>query len=1339
MKKTLLLLMALATQLLAITANGYQFRHYDTNNGLSQSSVLAIEQDHTGFMWFGTRNGLNRFDGKTFRSYHRGNRPGDLGNEHINCLYRGPNNELWIGTAQGLYIYSDISDSFHRFSLKATDGSHISNSVNTIAGRGEWIYISCLGQGVFSYNTRTRLLTHQPLKDTPSIQSMTVAPDGTIWVGIYQSGLHSTRDRFQHLKAYHDATGATYMKGITIAGMVHTGRYLYLCTTSNGLHRLDLATRQSTPCLTQHDGKGLFAHALLKAGPDILMMTEVGLFSYNTQTLTQRFYQEEHTNPYSLSDDHLQTAFLDKEGGIWVGTYFGGVNYAPSMSFAFANYFPRIDVPSSLYGKRVRSIDEDSQQRIWVGTEDGGLGYFSPADKTFHRVALSAPSRNIQSLKVIGHELWVGAFQQGIEIIDTRTGRTLSHLRQGEGPTGLSDNNIFAIQPLHDGRVAIGSYGGIDVYNPATHTVSRVKQIPQQTVYAIKEDHLHNLWVAVYGYGIYMLPNGSRTWRRHTGGRQKLDNVVYLYEDTRGGLWATTEGYGTWRYSTRAHTFEPVPIPSYGPKRVVMGMTEDKNGKLWLTTNEGLIGYDAYTRTAMLFTTANGLLDNTFNQGSAFCSQSGKIYLGSQSGLTVFAPGTFKNTATPYTIVATALMVNGEPAERVASGSLLQTNITLTQGLSLGYDQNSFALKMAVLNYRDSQPHQLQYMLEGFDHQWQYLYNDDYIRYTNVPAGHYTLVVRNGASTTSQAYHLDITIRTPWWNSWWAWLLYVAAVGSLAYFAYRYLTQRQEMLHRMALNKFKYEKEKELYRSKINFFTNVAHEIRTPLTLIKCPLTDIMEHPATDDATRESLDIVDKNVNRLLDLTNQLLDFRKTEQAGLRLNLERCNIGELVRGVYVRFTSVMKKKEATHSLTLPDTPLYAYVDKESFTKIVSNLMNNAVKYGDKHITLTIDTQPQAATFSVTVLNDGPVIPPALRQKVFTPFFRAESATTSSSTGTGIGLAMARTLADLHGGTLDIADSEAYNIFVLTLPVGKSPTLSIGADDNATDAPSPSDTDTPQDTDTADTLADTADDDKVATIMIVEDNKAMQQYEKAQMKHLYHVLTADNGQQALEMLTQHRVDLIVSDAMMEPVDGFELCRQVKENVVYSHIPFILLTALTLDSAKIRGMESGADSYIEKPFSTEYLLNVMQNLLRTRESIKKAYATSPFTPQESVSISKADEAFIKRLKEVVAEHLKDSDFGITELASHMCMSRTNLNRKIRGTFNLTPNNYIKIERLKLAAQLMKEGNVKVNEVCYTVGFSSPSYFTQCFQKQFGLLPKDFITGATEGGEASPPEAQ
>ena len=335
----------------------------------------------------------------------------------------------------------------------------------------------------------------------------------------------------------------------------------------------------------------------------------------------------------------------------------------------------------------------------------------------------------------------------------------------------------------------------------------------------------------------------------------------------------------------------------------------------------------------------------------------------------------------------------------------------------------------------------------------------------------------------------------------------------------------------------------------------------------------------------------------------------------------------------------------------------------------------------------------------------------VRQQIFTPFFRAESA--EAKTGTGIGLALARSLAELHGGQLEILDDATLNVFQLTLPIEQENCVMKLADEPVVKDEMPTE------------IADEPINGQLPTVLIVEDNAAMLVHEKNHLQRQYRVLTATDGEQALSVLSDNEVDIIVSDVMMEPMDGFELCKCVKNDVNFSHIPIILLTALTLDSAKIQGMESGADSYIEKPFSMDYLLSVIQNLLRSRQSIKHAYATSPFLQQESVSISKADEEFMHRLEKVIQEHMTDSDFDLNVLASEMYMGRTKLNHKIQGLFNLTPNNYIKVERLKRAAQLLKQGEMKINEVCYMVGFNTPGYFTQCFQKQFGISPKDFIT--------------
>ena len=1297
------------------TAAEYQFRHYDTNNGLSQNSVMSIVQDNMGFMWFGTNDGMNRFDGRSFKVYHKGNGANQLGSDRIGVMYEAPNHELWIGTDHGVYIYSSKSDSFRRFTTKTAAGESIERQVNVITGDDHRVLLSCNNEGVYVYDLDSGKLVHHALKGYPAVSSLYIDGEQTIWIGFYESGLSFTRNFFKTIQSFTDNAGQTVLGRQTITGMVSTeqGRF-FICSSASGLSELNILEKRLIPLVASVDGKNIYARGMIKSENQLLMATESGLFTYDVSTGSYAHYKYEATNPFSLNDNSLQTVFRDKDGGIWVGSYFGGVCYAPRMSYAFSNYMPRVDMPGSLHGRRVGKLVESPDGSIWVATEDGGLNRLNPLTGQFEHLAASVAFPNVQALCMDGRELWAGTLTNGLKVIDATTGKVVRSYEAGNAEGQLHDNFILALEKAEDdGHVYVGTLGGVYCYDAATDKFQHIMELPQQIVYDIMEDSHHNLWVAIYDRGVFMRPKGSRQWRcfSETDSSLSTNNVLSLCETSRGDVWVTTDYDGVSRYDAATKRFVHVPIPSYGSQRVVQSMVEDRGGLLWLTTNEGLMCYNPDDQSTRMYSTVNGLLDNNFSRNSALISSTGRIYLGCKSGLVAFSSESFLGVSSAPSIVATELMLNGSVVDNSTPDSPLTESITTTRELTLTHDQNSFSLKISVLSYRDAHMRQIAYYLEGFDHDWQQLYSDNYIRYTNLPAGSYVLHVQDMSTNgkTAEQYTLRITVLRPWYQRWWAWLCYLLLASALAYFLYRYWTQRARMSRQLAMEKFEHEKEQELYQSKINFFTNVAHEIRTPLTLIKGPLTDILQKESQDAEERENLNIMDQNVTRLLNLTNQLLDFRKTERNGLKLNFEACNVNQLVKDVYVRFRPLMQNKGIDETLHLPAEALQAHVDREAVTKIVSNLLTNATKYCDHFVELLLERIDD--NIVVTVRNDGQLIDREIRKRIFMPFYRSESA--QAQLGTGIGLALARSLAELHSGSLDIVEDESLNVFQLTLPIEQQQALLHGLDADMVPEK------------TQDTVVDDAASEKLPTVLIVEDNLQMQTYEKNHLSKYYRVLTADNGKQALQLLDKNEVNVIVSDVMMDEMDGFQLCKQVKENVDFSHIPVILLTALTLDSAKIQGMESGADSYIEKPFSMDYLLSVIQNLLRSRQSIKQAYATSPFLQQETVSISKADEEFMHRLETVMNEHLTDSDFDINAMASEMYMSRTNLNRKMRGMFDLTPNNYIKVERLKRAAQLLKQGDTKINEVCYMVGFSSPSYFTQCFQKQFGMLPKEFTT--------------
>ena len=1294
-----------------------QFIHYEMNDGLSRNMVAAITQDQMGFMWFGTRNGLNRFDGHNFKVYYRSE--GGLEGNDISSLLTTEDGSLWIGGGTGLYKYDFSNESFKRIVTKASDGVEIRSNVNQICALGNDLVIVTDRQGLFFYDTAEEKLTHNQFQNHFNITAVTCDAKQRIWLSFYDNGLYYVDKSLKNEKKLSLPADAQHFEGVPIRGIKATEQnQLIIGTEGNGVFMLNLNTMVVTSLFDDMSDKGKVVHALARRENDIIVATEDGVYVYEMLTHNTSHYQHEPSNPMSLADNSIQSLYCDNKGGIWIGTYFGGVCYSPYKMMLFDGYFPRMDVSNSIHGRRVLEIVEDNQGYIWIGTEDGGLNRFNPATGEFSFFKESSVFSNIHGLCVVGDKLWVGTYSYGVVIIDTRTLKITQTItaQQGREHT-LLDNDIFAIEKTHDGNIYLGTLGGLCRYQTGDE-VQYIDEVPHSIIYDIHEDRRGNLWTVIYGNSISCRKASSGKWVSYSTANSKLPamNVLNVEELSDGTILVTTDDSGILRYNAKKDAFEQYAVKALAPNSATFCVLEDNSNKLWISTSHGLVWFDPATGESHAYTTANGLIDNNFNYKSALLSQDGRMYMGCLKGLIAFRPEQFQDIKVTPKFVATELYINNTAVRQYGDASPLQKSILLTDKLSLAHSENSFAIQVASLLYGNDEKVQMEYMLSGFDNNWMPVPENNTISFINVPDGRYVLCVRASASSNdidSQQFEMEITIRPPFYRSWWAYLLYSLCLVALLYFAIRIIQHRAREQRENAMQKFEYEKEQELYQSKINFFTNVAHEIRTPLTLIKAPLEKLLKRRDMEPTAQEDLGIMQKNVSRLLDLTNQLLDFRKAERDSLRLNIERCNITQIIESVYVRFSSLMREKGIDSQFEHPDEPFYAFIDKEGFTKIVSNMLTNAVKYCEHYIKLSLKAT-ENDEIQVILANDGPLVPQKLRESIFEPFDRGSSKT-STTPGTGIGLALARALAELHMGTLTMQDHPQLNVFVLTLPVQKlSSAIQLPKVQVESGSQRKSST--------------RADDTHLPTILIVEDNVEMLNYEHSQLHDDYNVLTASNGEEALRVLADNDdVALIVSDVMMEPMGGFELCRTVKNDVNFSHIPVILLTALTLDSAKVEGMESGADSYIEKPFSMDYLRSSIKNLLRLRQQAKAAYANSPFLLSDTLTISNADDEFIKRLEEVINQNMSNSEFSINDLAQEMCMSRTGLNRKLRGIFNMSPNNYIKVSRLKYAALLMKNSKMRVNEVCYTVGFTSPSYFTQCFYKQFGLLPRDFQDSA------------
>ncbi|WP_300702466.1 hybrid sensor histidine kinase/response regulator transcription factor [Bacteroides sp.] len=1311
----------------------YYFESLNIRDGLSQNTIHTILQDNKGFMWFGTKDGLNRYDGLFFKKFKYDRKDArSISDNYIISLYEDVDGNIWIGTDVGLYIYYPETEVFEPFKQLSSENTKIEHTVSMVKGDNKGhIWIAVERQGIFCYNLLTKQLKNYTLKEFPFIKSnvntLTYDNSGAIWIGCNGSGLFYSKDNFQTLHPYISSDGQKAFENDVITKTL-LGAYnsLFVSSIAGGVKAIDLTSGRVRDLLVFDErGEKIWCRDLLAFSDNELWIgCESGVYIYNLRTDKYVHLSSSAYDPYSLSDNAIYSLYKDREGGVWIGSYFGGINYYRRSYTCFEKYYSK-GTESSLHGKRVREFCRDNRGNLWIGTEDGGLNCFDPLAKQFKFFNPSLGFTNVHGLCLIGDELWVGTFSKGLKVIDTRTGSIVRSYEYGNTPRSLNDNNVFAICETKAGEIYIGTGYGLMRYNKSTDTFEQLPELCGTFIYDIKEDTGGNIWLATYVSGVFRYDVSTKKWKNylHDDKDEKslsYNKVLSVFEDSHRNIWLTTQGGGFCLFHPETENFTRYDTSKGLPNDVVYQIVEDDDGLFWLTTNSGLVRFDPASGATKVYTTANGLLSDQFNYRSSFKGKDGTIYFGSIDGFVAFNPHTFsENKYVPSAVITDFLLFNKE-MHVGDENSPLAKNIIFSEKLLLHANQNSFSFRLAALGYQAPKMNKLMYKLEGFDEEWLLVGESPLVTYSNLHYGDYVFRVK--ASNSDGIWNeretiLKIRILPPFYLSVWAYIIYILLSIGIIVYLYLYLKSRNVKKQQRQMEKFEQEKEREIYNAKFDFFTNVAHEVRTPLTLIKGPLENIILNKHVDMDVREDLNIMKQNTERLLNLTNQLLDFRKTESQGFCLNFARCNITEVLKETYLRFTSLAKQKDLEFTLRVPEEELYASINREAFTKIISNLLSNGMKYAETyvHISLSVNQAIPDKEFYIHTENDGSTIPDAMKEEIFRPFVRYNKDKDEKlTTGTGIGLALSRSLAELHQGSLVMNKGEEVNRFCLTMPMVQEGTITFAPEKTLLIKEDLAD-DTPENKE--------VDKKGKPVVLVVEDNSEMLAFVSRQLSASYSVLKAANGAEALKILDEKDVNVIISDVMMPVMDGFELCKSIKSELNYSHIPVVLLTAKTDIQSKIEGLELGADAYIEKPFSVEYLNACVANLINNREKLRQAFAKSPFIAASSMALTKADEEFIQKLNEIIHANISNPDFSMEDMADCFNISRSNFYRKIKGVLDLSPNEYLRLERLKRAAQLLKEGEYRINEICYTVGFNSPSYFSKCFQKQFGVLPKDF----------------
>lgn len=1030
LKKILLLLAGLQLAVVAAHSQPYYLKRYQVENGLSHNTIFSTAQDKNGFMWIGTKDGLNRFDGYHFKTFPVHDEKRGMVKDLILSLATGPDGKLWVGTQKGLFYFDAERERF----IPMLDTLHGIND----------IFFDRTGQLWFTanvtlnrYNFHTGRLSVFPPDLYFGATSLCEDADGNMWFSSANGYLFAFDTSTQAFKRYDVFDHSPSVESKVIQKIVYNeAGSIIIGTRNQGIKEFTIANLDYKDILTSNaDKTTIYVHDILQVSShEIWFATESGIFIWDKTTGKFTNLKKKFLDPYSLSDNAIYTLYKDAEGGIWAGTFFGGENYFPYQYTSFQKFFPDYSA-NSISGNAVREICEDAKGNIWIGTEDAGLNKLNGSTRSITRYQPDGTPEtiaysNIHGLLVVKDELWIGTFEHGLDIMDIHTGKVKKHYKAGAGKNQLKSNFIVSLLQTRNGDIYLGTANGLCKYNPEEDNFQYPDWVTAGTfVPCIIEDREGAIWAASHNRGLfYFNPSTGKKgcFLNEPGSEHSLpiNSINSIYEDSKGALWLSTEGGGLCSLDTTKKKFIRYSTKNGLPSNLVFKVLEDNKHTLWITTSKGLVNLAPATGKLTVYLKANGLLNDQFNYNSGYKDKQGNLYFGSVQGMIKFNPDAFNRNRFIPPICITGLQVQNKEIDITKDTGILKRSIVYTNEITLPYDQSSFSIDFAALTFTSPATTAYSYIMSGLDKAWTDLASNRKVYFTNLKPGKYTFKVKaiNNHISRPQVREIRIIIAPPYWATPWAYILYTLVLVSLIYYGIRTYHQFHE-------NK----KEKEIYHAKMEFFTNIAHEIKTPLTLIKGPIENLSEMVNLNPDIKEDVGTMERNADRLLTLSNQILDFRQTEIKGFSLNFSDANIKEIFEEAYITFKPLADKKDLTYILEMPVADVRIMADAEALTKVFNNLFSNAVKYAHHEIkAVLLLAGKNENVVIIEISNDGYLIPPEMREKIFEPFFRIKE--TIKQKGTGLGLALARSLVELHGGKIYVKEGcQNQNVFVVELP------------------------------------------------------------------------------------------------------------------------------------------------------------------------------------------------------------------------------------------------------------------------------------------------------------------
>lgn len=1318
-------------------------KHLTIEQGLSNNSVRTIFQDHKGFIWLGTYDGLSRYDGYGFKVFrNKLTDTSSIPHNYIYAIAEDAKHQIWVGTGQGIGIYSHLTADFHPAYYKAANGriGKVYFNVSSLqADASGAVYFGSNGWGLFvqaageKYASQISIQLNGKSTNDYNVQQLLIDAQQRVWLFIPDLGL------------------CEYLKD--------TKKIVPL---NNQVHQ---------------------ANCLLKEGRDSLWLGNIkGLYLFDLKR--HSFIKSYKNGPQQLNANAVTALRSDGQGRLWVGTEGGGLNILDKKTGRF-QYLTTGDRGSGLTSETIYSIHIDAEQRVWLGTIKGGVDLIDPQKKMFTTIAHDPLNKNSLVSNFVSSffeddrgQLWLGTEGGGMSVWDRKTNSFTAYSTDQPTPHRLSNNWVSSIKKDFTGDIWVATFGGgIHRFNAQGNNkgyykcVNNFTSFENDNVWLLYEDTKQRLWASTFGNG--KMYQYDRQKDRFTLFDQELNDVITFLEDHQGQLWAGnshslflvdpvnhqhrvfeigkpiraiyhdtkerfwlgTEGGGLILFDrSKGEMVHRYSDEDGLCSNAVLNIQEDQAGMLWLSTFNGLSRFDPEKGRFHSFFQSDGLQSNQFLYSSGLKLRDRSLVFGGINGFTIFQPSKIKARNYLPPVYITNVRVDNE--ELSANPSYVSaTKDGWFKTLTIPYNKSVLSLDFAALEFTSPEKINYSTYLEGWDKKWNYASKLRTINYSNLSEGSYTLHIRASSSEgvwNPQEATLTIVVLPPWYRTWLAYLFYAVCIAGLLYLYIQYRSKQQKLEYEVELAKMDAEKEREINEKKLSFFTNISHEFRTPLTLIINPLKDMMEQEVKEVGSPSTeLNLVYRNARRLLSLADQLLIFRKVEKESTDLKWSRLQLCELCNEVFLCFVQEAKNKKIQYQFICDTKDLWIVGDREKLEIILYNLLSNALKYTPEGGQIVCSIAVEGEEFVVKVQDTGYGIPSDIGDRLFEKFYQLKNRNHRSQPGFGIGLYLVYQFVMAHKGKIRYESREGQGTtFFLNFQMGEAHVtdmaiLEATATSNLLKEIAMTDAGPIKE---APISLEKADLDELVTaqpvLLVVDDNDAIRQYIAKLFTDQYKVLEASSGEQGWKLVQEFQPDLVMSDIMMEGMTGIEMCQKIKGDPQLAPTPVILLTGNSSAEVQLKSVEGGADDYITKPFEKELLIARVQRLLKVRDDLQHYFYNVITLKSNSFKISEEYKDFLEACIRVVEEHLDQDQFTIQMLADELGMSYSKLYKKIKAMSGQSANAFIRYIRLRKAAEMFIHSQHNVNEIAFIVGIKDVKYFRKQFNQTFGMNPSAYI---------------